>query len=221
MTLTELRLDALMLSNTVSAQYNSDNLLRNLNLHYDDAVAYIWSVDGSWRFDEGLTATNLPIAMGTLASGQWDYQLPSTARRIHKIEILDSQDNIHQLGVVTDKTEPKRTDDGLPTHYKMVGRSIFLHPAPNYNKDNGLIIHLSKSVTPLAVGTDEPRIDREFHRYLSYGATRDWYFSKSNITKQRAMDRELDKMKMAMREFYGKRHIDHDASIKIQREDYR
>jgi len=212
-----LTLDTLMLSNTVSAQYKAADLLRNLNSHYDDIVAYIWSVDGSWRFDEGVDY--LPIGETNLVKDQADYQLPSTARRIHKVEILDRNGNTRELTPLSEKQQP--TDQkGDPTSYKMVGRSIILSPVPEYNYTKGLIIYMSKSVTQLVDGTDEPKIDREFHRYIVYGATRDWYFAKTNITKKREMEREMDKMKLQIKDFYGQRHTDYDAKIKPKLENY-
>jgi len=210
-----------MLSNTVSAQYKPTPMLRNLNLHYDDVVAYIWSVDGSWRFDEGVDY--LPVAEAAIVSGQADYQLPSTARRIHKIEILDSDGYRHLLAPFSIKQEPTNpeTETGTPTHYKAVGRSIVLYPQPDYAKNDGITLYLSKSVTQLSADADEPKIDREFHRYLSYGATRDWYFSRSNITKKREMEREMDKMKLQMRAFYAQRHTDYNAKINVKLENYK
>ncbi len=207
-----------MLSNTVSTQYKDASMLRNLNSHYDDAVAFIWSVDGSWRFDEGVDY--LPIATGDLVKDQADYQIPSDARRIHKVEILDRVGGTRQLVPLSEKQQPT-TETGVPTSYKLVGRSIILSPVPDYAKSAGIIIYLSKSVTQLVDAADEPKIDREFHRYLVYGASKDWYFAKGNITKKRELEREMDKMKVQMRAFYGQRHEDYDAKISPKLENYR
>jgi len=217
MNFTTLQVDALDLSNTVSSQYKETSLKRTLNIYYDELVSYIWSVDGSWRFDEGVDY--LPVAEANLVKDQADYQLPSTARRIHKVEILDRNGNTRELTPLSEKQQP--TDQkGDPTSYKMVGRSIILSPVPEYSYTKGLIIYMSKSVTQLSDGTDEPKIDREFHRYLSYGAAKDWYLRKSNITKKRELEKEMDKMKLQAREFYGQRHTDYNAKIRPNIQNY-
>jgi len=215
MTLTELLSDTLFLSNTVLTQYPSAAMTNNLNRYYDEVVAFIWGADNSWNFDEGVDY--LPVAYTNLVADQADYQLPSTARQIFRVSILDNSGVEQQLKPFSDKEMPPRELEGVPWAYKVVGRSIVLTPTPTYDKTAGLIVQLSKSVTPLSTGTDEPKIDREFHRYLSCGATKDWYFSKSNITKKREMERELEKMRTGIKYFYASRHKDYEPG-KIKRE---
>jgi len=219
MTLTELLTDSLFLSNTVLAQYPSASITNNINRYYDEVVAFIWSADNSWNFDEGVDY--LPVAYTNLVADQADYQLPTTARQIFRVTILDESDTEQQLKPLSDKEMPREEQEGVPTGYKVVGRSIVLTPTPTYNKTAGLIVQLSKSVTLLSTGADEPKIDREFHRYLSCGATKDWYFSKSNITKKREMEREMEKMRTAIKYFYASRHKDYEpAKIKREVENY-
>lgn len=226
MTLTNLITDTLFLSNTVAAQYPSASITNNINRYYDEVVSLIWSADNSWNFDEGVGY--LPIAYTNLVADQADYQLPSTARQIFRVTILDDSDTEQQLHPLSDKEMPSTSKmsneeiTGTPTGYRMVGRSVVLSPTPDYSKTAGLIIELSKSVTVLSTGTDEPKIDREFHRYLSNGATKDWYFSKSNITKKREMERELERMRVAIKYFYAHRHQDYEpAKIKREVENYK
>ena len=219
MTVAELQTDTLFLSNTVLGQYPLIAILNNLNRYYDEAVAFIWSVDNSWNFDEGIDF--LPFASTNVFSGQSDYPLPSTARQIFRVSILDSNGKLNQLDALSDKEFPPEGETGIPTKYRLTGRSILLSPTPNYNRPAGVVIEMSKSVTPLLTGTDIPRIDREFHRYLSYGATKDWYFSKSNIVKKREMEREMEGMKIAIRNFYVNRHKDYQpGKIKVSLENY-
>jgi len=220
MNLTTLQTDTLRLSNTVLSQYSADNIKSSLNIYYDEVVAYIWSIDNSWNFDEGVDY--LPVATTNLAKDQADYQIPSTARKIFRVTILDAGGKQRRLKPLSDKQMPSMTETGQTHSYKLVGRSIILTPTPTYNATDGVIIEMSKSVTPLDSGTDEPKIDREFHRYLSYGATKDWYFTKSNITKKREIDREMKKMKIAIRDFYTKRHRDYEpGQIRRHIENYK
>ncbi len=218
-TLLDLQTDTLELSNTVQAQCSLDRIKNRINFYYDELVAFVWTVDNSWVFDEGVNT--LPTATTDLEKDQDNYQLPSTARQILRVTILDNTGTQQKLKPLSDKQMPKREQEGVPTGYKLVGRSIILTPTPNYAKTAGLIIETSKSVTALAAGGDEPKVDREFHRYLSYGATKDWYFSKSNITKKREMEREMDKMKITIKDFYTNRHKDYSpARITRKHENY-
>jgi len=220
MNLTNLIVDTLFLSNTVAAQYPSASITNNINRYYDEVVSLIWSADNSWNFDEGVDY--LPVAYTNLVANQADYQLPTTARQIFRVTILDNGDTEQPLKPLSDKEMPPREQTGVPMGYKVVGRSIVLTPTPTYDKTAGLIVQLSKSVTVLSTGTDEPKIDREFHRYLSNGATKDWYFSKSNITKKREMERELERMRVAIKYFYAHRHQDYEpAKIKREVENYK
>ena len=219
MNLTTLQVDTLFLSNTVVAQYPLATIKNNINRYYDELVAFVWTCDNSWIFDEGVDY--LPTATTDLVANQSDYQIPSTARQVFRVSILDSNGEKIKLKPISDKEVPEYEETGSPTSYRLVGRSVVLYPTPTYSKDQGVIIEMSKSVTLLDESTDEPKVEREFHRYLSYGATKDWYFSKSNINKKREMDREMESMKQLIKNFYNNRHKDYSpAKIKRVIENY-
>jgi len=219
MNLTSLQTDTLFLSNTVSAQYTTTNITRNLNRYYDELVAFIWNYDNSWIFDEG--ETYLPIATTNLVADQYDYQLPTDARQIHRVSILNEDGDTLRLDPISDKRMPQEEEEGTPVKYQLLGRSIRLTPTPDYNKNAGVIIEMSKSVTELSAGGDEPKVEREFHRYLSLGAAKDWYLSKSNITKKRELEKDMERMRVAVKNLYTNRHQDYSpANIKRKIENY-
>ncbi len=220
MNLTELKADTLFLANTVAAQYPSEAIKRNLNVHYDTAVLNIWNAVSDWEFDEGVT--NLPIAYTNLVADQDNYQLPTEAREIDRIEVKDQNGNFVRLTPIDHNAEPtiETNQKGMPNRYDMIGRSIMLYPIPNYNADEGLLIKMSKSVTQLDEGTDEPKIEREFHRLLSLGAAMDWCIAKGNPTKKRELEREIMKLKRKLTAFYSQRNKDYTAKIVPRRNDY-
>ena len=77
---------------------NTDKRLeftRLLNVRYRMADNEIWKAAGDWDFDDS-NATTLPVATTTLVAAQADYALPSTARKIERVEVLDS-DGDYQL----------------------------------------------------------------------------------------------------------------------------
>ncbi len=215
----ELISDTLFLGNTVSTQYTSTPLLNNLNRYYDEVVLEIWKWDATWRFDKSVDT--LPIAVTDLEKGVRDYSIPTDARRIKKIEVLDKSGNT----VVLEPTSPdmvKENDiEGTPKHYYIEGRSIYLYPMADQDISEGLILYMSRSVDALVEATDEPRIDSEFHRYLSIGAAMDWYFAKGDTRKSRELERKLDKMKMAIKDFYSNRNEKYKSGFKVRLQNYK
>ena len=220
MTTAELILDTLFLSNTVLTQYKKEDILRNLNLAYDDIVLEIFKADATWKYDEGVGV--LPFIVTDLVKGQRDYQLPSNARRIERVEVKDKNGVWRILTPISpDLSQPENNTEGIPNSYYVKGRSIFLFPLSNSDRKDSLSVFISKSSTPLKEDTDEPKIDREFDRYLSIGASLDWYFSKGNISKSREMERRLDRMKMAVRDFYSKRNESYVSKFNVKKENYK
>lgn len=220
MQLSELITDTLFLSNTVNAQYPETDIKRNLNVHYDIAVLNIWNAVSDWQFDESIDY--LPIAMTDLVADQDNYLLPTSAREIERIEAKNTNGEYFKLKPIDHNAEKTiiTTKTGTPQYYDVVGRSIMLYPIPDYNSTEGLLIKMSKAVTQLSESTDEPKIEREFHRLLSLGAAMDWYMSRGNTSKKRDMEREIMKLKTKLKTFYSQRNKDYTAKIKPLQNDY-
>ena len=53
-------------------------------------------VTGEWEYDDS-NYTNLPEATADLVDGQRDYELPSTAQKIDRVEVLDNALNSQKL----------------------------------------------------------------------------------------------------------------------------
>lgn len=220
MQLSELKLDTLFLANTVLTQYKAIDIERNLNTYYDEIVSDIWREDNTWKFDD--SSDTLPIAVSSISSGQSDYQLPTDARQVEGIELDLGDNNIKTLNPVSIYDIKHRSDDSesTPTKYFLKGRSIMLFPVPDEDIDDGLIVYVSRSVTQLEESTDEPKIEREFHRFLSIGAAKDWYFVKGNFNKVRELERKLERMRMRIIKFYQNRNQDYTPRINPTRMNY-
>ena len=112
------------LCGTDSSSYPTNDKIRNLNQAYHDVTRLIWDCDGNWEYDDS-NKTDLPIATTSLVHSQQDYELPSTAQRITRAEILDINNN-YQLLKPIDKhdinvalSEYKETD-GTPQQYDLL-----------------------------------------------------------------------------------------------------
>ncbi len=220
MQLTELIADTLFLANTVEAQYSQTNIKRNLNVYYDMEVLKIWNSVSDWQFDEGVGT--LPVAYTNLVSGQDNYQLPTEAREIERVEIKNTNGDYIRIEPIDHNAErvigTERT--GMPKRYDMVGRSIVLYPTPDHSQDSGVLVKMSRSVTHLDESTDEPKIEREFHRLLSLGAAMDWCISKGNRSKKRELEREQMKLQRKLVSFYSQRNKDYDTKLTPKRHSY-
>ncbi|MEK6884912.1 MAG: hypothetical protein AABY22_35100, partial [Nanoarchaeota archaeon] len=90
-----------------------------------------------WKFDDS-NQTNFAEATTTLVAGQQDYQLPSTAQKIDKVEVLDKNGNYQVVYPITREQIKEQgysvsefyKTNGLPIYYLLDGRSILLFPAP-------------------------------------------------------------------------------------------
>ena len=113
---------------------NTDKRLeftRLLNVRYRMADTEIWKATGEWDFDDS-NQTTLPVATTTLVGGQHDYTIPTTGRKVERIEVKDTNGNWTQVEEI-DKSEfhgqamtEFESTNGLPRYYDMVGNSIYL-----------------------------------------------------------------------------------------------
>ncbi len=108
----------------------------------------------------------------------------------------------------------------MPRYYDVIGRSVVLYPTPNYEAEHGLMVLMSKSVTPLENPTDEPKIDREFHTLLSLKAALRWSIAKGSTNKRTELEREIIKLERKIKPHFSKRNKDFESKIKPIKSNY-
>ena len=120
------------------------NFTRFINIWYRRVNSWIWEATDTWEYDDS-NWDDFPIATTTIVNSQQDYSIPSTAQRVDRVEILDISGD-YQLLEPLDKDDIKDSSlsehletPGLPTHYDMTGRSIFLYPKPSTAKVTALL----------------------------------------------------------------------------------
>ena len=89
--------------------YPIEDFTRNANNWYRRVNSWIWQVTGEWEYDDS-NYTNLPEATANLVNGQRDYELPSTAQKIDRVEVLDNSGNSQKLTPI-DKSQENILDD--------------------------------------------------------------------------------------------------------------
>ena len=212
------------LCGTDTNSYPTNDKIRNLNQAYHDVTQMIWDCDGNWEYDDS-NKSDMPIATAPLVNGQQDYEIPTSAQRVERVEVLDINNNYqllkpidkHDIGVALDEF---RETDGLPQYYDMVGRSIFLYPAPSTSdvvSAKGLKLHFDRDVTEFsaspasALPITSPGFATQFHRILSYSVALDF---EEDAGKRANLVRRKDSLEQGLKSFYGKRHNSYRTRIK-------
>lgn len=228
MNLSELKNLVYFLTNSSSAIYLDDDLLRNLNNHYDRVTTLIWDSVGDWSYDDS-NKTDLPLAYKNLEDGQQYYSIPTTAKKIERVEVQKS-DGTWQLLTPIDKSQVGVALDeylktpGIPVKYNLFGNSMFLYPPPDASQvttASGLKIYVSRSVTPLSASGDEPGFASEFHRILSLGAAQDFCIANELASKEADLRREKERMEDELKLYYAQRHRAMGIKLVPHKESYK
>lgn len=219
MNISELKLDTHFLCNSTSGTYFSRDLVRNMNVEYNNVARLIWESDGTWAFDDA-NNTDTPIAYRTIADASANYLIPTTALRVKQVEIKNADGNwtvleplsLHELGI---SPEEYLTGTGIPLKYMIDGNEIRLFPAPGTGyttMSSGLAVRLSRAVTELGVSatTTTPGFAVPFHRVLSYAAAIDFV---QDPQQRQFLAVQKDRLSKGLTRFYGKRNEDKPSRL--------
>lgn len=204
----------LSINDTISLP-NAD-LARTSNVWQRTAKNIIWSASVDWEYEDK-NFSDLPVATTDLVDGQDDYELPSKAQTIERVEVLDADEDAQLLTPISKemvKSEAMTelfSSGGMPQYYDMVGRSIILYPTPatgNVTLSGGLRIYVSRDVELFNATTTvrEPGFNENFHRFISYGNAMDYAIGKGMNDKISYFKTEMDIMERNMKEFYSRQH---------------
>ncbi len=205
--------------------YSNADIARNSNNWYRRAVNLIWETVGDWEFDD-TNASDLPVATTDLVDGQEDYELPSGAQTIERVEVMGNDGNYVLLLPITKeqiKSEAMTEqfeNGGLPEYYDMVGRSVVLYPTPLTSEvtlTDGLKIYVSRDIDEFnsTDTTQEPGFANNFHRFISVGSALDYANAKGMTDKIPVFKGQLDSIQAEMQQFYARRH-EKDFKLRIK-----
>jgi len=143
-----------------------ETFTRMINIWYRRVNSWIWEATGTWEYDDS-NYTDLPNATQDLTANTQDYEIPSTAQKIDRVEVLDSAGN-YQLLKPLDKSEIKNSSmsefyetPGMPRYYDLVGHFVSLYPKPaagSVTTTKGLKIYFTRDIEEfgtLRTGTAE------------------------------------------------------------------
>ena len=202
--------------------YPIADFTRNANNWYRRVNAWIWQVTGEWEYDDS-NYTNLPEATADLVNGQRDYELPSTAQKIDRVEVLDNLGNSQKLEAI-DKSQITISMDefektaGMPKYYDVLGRSLLLYPAPsssNTTLSNGIKLYFSRDINEFQT-TDtsaSPGFIEDFHEMISVGAAIDFAETVGDYNRSTTLNNRMKSLKEDLVKYYGSNQRDLMPSI--------
>lgn len=197
--------------------YPIADFTRNANNWYRRVNAWIWQVTGEWEYDDS-NYTNLPEATADLVNGQRDYELPSTAQKIDRVEVLDKSGNSQKLEAIDKSQITISMDefcktDGMPKYYDVLGRSLLLYPAPsssNTTLSNGIKLYFSRDIHEFQT-TDtsaSPGFIEDFHEMISVGAAIDFAETVGDYNRSTTLNNKMKSFKEDLVKYYGSNQRD-------------
>lgn len=219
-----------------SSSYPIADLTRNANTALDIAASLILLADDKWDFDS-TNATDFPIGSADLLSSQQDYEFDDDFLVIKAVEVADSNGTWRKLKPIDNLTLDEQqaisafaTTNGIPEYYDKVGNSLFLYPAPNYNRrlveesQAGLKVFFQRNIDYFTTTdtTKEPGFAKHLHKYVPlycayvYACAKE--LPKQNVLKQRLEFYEGNKLRGgnddgAIMTHYRKRERDNQQQI--------
>jgi hypothetical protein len=189
---------------------------RLINDRYGLVANKIWKSSGDWQFDDR-NQTDLPEATTDLVANQQDYELPSTAQKLMRVEVKN-QDGDYVVVKPFDEAEIENTamsewyeDAGTPLYYDVKGRSLILYPKPGtgyVTLSSGLKIYVSRDIVQFnsTATTQEPGFAINFHRLLPLGASIDYAVGRGMDAVAKNCIYLYQEAEKDLEEFYARRH---------------
>lgn len=200
---------------------------RNSNFALDKIVGLILKADQRWEWDD-TNNSDLPIGRTNIVSGQRDYGITgATYLKITKVMCKDAGGTLHELNPI-DKNSPEgkamneQTSSGTPSHYDLMGNSLFLEPVPNYTITKGLRIIFQRNVHYFETGdtTQEPGFAQPFHRLVSLYASEDYLLANEMFGKLRGVQIKIKELEFGLLEFYASRNPEDRPRLRMRKENY-
>lgn len=191
-------------------------LLEDFTAYANTIMSRLWHVifnaTGSWLYDDA-NRTDLPQATTSLINGTALYVTPSQALTISRGEVMDEAGNWHPLIALAQEEVPVAIDefrdgDGLPRFFRMIGDTVELFPAPNYNSTGGLKLYFDRGAVLFSTSdtTAQPGFASEYHDLVHLGASLEYMDIKmasdpaTKVARKKYTERSKE-----LKEFYKKR----------------
>jgi hypothetical protein len=192
---------------------------RLINQRYHWAVSLILRSQDGWDYDD-VNHVDYPILTTNLTNGTQVYDLSILAERLvslKRVEITYDGTNwykaepfdVGETGSATDSTSIAASFSKMKPYYDVQYNALWLYPIPDADVTSGLKIWISRDVDEFASTdtTQEPGIDRGFHRIISLAASYDWVVAQGLSIAPNLLN-DLMRYEEALRSHYGKKERD-------------
>lgn len=198
----------------------------------NEALDRFWylamTADGSWQIDDS-NQTDLPSSTTGLNSGQRDYGLNTEMMVVEKVLVKNTAGDWSELLPIDIRLsqtswrakniiQTPTADAGIPTHYDVSGRSLFLTPVPNYTQAASLKVFFKRGPSYF-ISTDttkQPGIPSIFHNYIHRYASLQYLVDKG-VDRKNDLSSEVQLLERAIVEHYSKRLTNEPTKLQPRR----
>lgn len=209
-------------NSTRLAQFTAD-----INLALDRVFSLIFSVGGTWQFDDS-NHEDYPEITTNLISGRRDYTFTEDGSgnlilEIHKVWVADEQGLFREVSPVdVPSGAPANYWDGLnttgqPNTYDKKANGILLDPPTDYDEPNGLKIQISREGSYFTTSdTDKkPGFAGLYHEYLALRPAYQYAYRKG-LANVQALQNEMIIMEDAIQQHYKSREKDVQKTLRAR-----
>jgi len=226
MHIADINIEARKLVDADSTSYSDADLLRRVNIAYEEIISKLIALNKNWSFGDS-NFTSLPTGLSNLTAGTREYQFTAGWLTINSVQILDDEGVWHKLKRVSLKdiepiTEYCKTD-GQPTEYAVREDFLLLFPTPasaDVTLANGLKLDCQRTAdlftsAQVTTGTKTPGFASPFHILLAYKAALP-YAMAYNPARVNFIMAEIIRIEKELLTFYAGRERDTKTIIKTK-----
>lgn len=209
-------------NSTTTSSYPLKQKTVDINSALDNYLMIARKASPNIKIDD-TNFTGEPLYTQTLTSGTQAYTFSNDASsaqiiEIDRVEILRSngtskrltQVNENEIGLA-DSTgiASYKSTNGEPEEYRIVGKNIYLYPAPNYTQASGLKLYHSRAPSYF-VSTDTTKtagINQIFHDYLWLRPAYLFCVIK-NLPQKNDLKVELEKLELQISDYFARHNKD-------------
>ncbi len=208
-------------NSTLLAQFTA-----KLNRAYGLVLSWIFKVDKKWHFDDS-NYPDFPISTTNIVENQRDYTLPDKILNIRQVEVMDASGNYYSLSLMSEddyrlRIKKQQEDAGRPTHYYLLGNSIFI-----YQKTNSSFVTLTAGLritfdryADYFVSTDttkQPGFVEPYHQILALLASSE-YCDDNDMGRKNSIDQEIygNSIKPGVKKLLEDHYVNRNSDDKLQ-----
>ena len=206
---------------TDATSYHINDMTRNANYAYMEFIDFMQGIDDTFQIDDR-NNTTLPISTTDIVSGQQDYTLDDKVYEVIAVELKNADGNwsileqtdIQQIKEKSNTITDYEKNDGTPAEYDIIGRSLMMYPAPNFNSTAGLKLHYLRGATLFDTTdtTDTPGFADKFHEFIEVTASLR-YCERNKAERVSFLQQRQNRILRSVERYVARRNKDNPNTI--------